>query len=93
MAKFPCKMNNEVFEKCWGAGCLLFQDKRVITYYSYYYYVSLGFFLLMFPPRQLLLDIMVQLTDPSMNKKLKFEQTSTTDAAFAGQPKVADLLV
>lgn len=49
-------MNNEVFEKCWGAGCLLFQeDKRVITYYSYYYYVSLGFFLLMFPPRQLLL--------------------------------------
>jgi hypothetical protein len=46
----------------------------------------------MFPPRQLLLDIMVQLTDPSMNKKLKFEQTSTTDAAF-GQPKVAYLLV
>jgi hypothetical protein len=90
MPKFPCKMNNEVFEKCWGAGCLLFQDKRVITYYSYYY-VSLGFFLLMFPPRLLLLDIMVQLTDPSMNK-LKFEPTSSTDDAF-GQPKVADLLV
>lgn len=49
------------------------------------------FFLLMFPPRLLLLDIMVQLTDPSMNK-LKFEPTSSTDDAF-GQPKVADLLV